>query len=110
MHRWTSLLGAMMLVLMLWTGGAAYAAERFDCMPATAEAADHFDGDQDQVPSSPEQGMAHHHSGCSGHFAAAPADLSTVGIGHSRGAVPLAWGQRFVAGQGPKEQLRPPIA
>lgn len=110
MNRWTSLLGAMMLVLMLWTGGTASASERFGCIPATSELANHFDGDQDQVPSSPEQGVAHHHSGCSGHYAATPADLSTVGIGHSRGAVLLTAGQRFVAGQGPKAQLRPPNA
>lgn len=110
MNRWTSILGALMLVLLLWTGGAAHAAEQFNCIPATAEAAHHFDGDQDQVPSSPEHGVAHHHSGCGGHYAAAPADLSPVGIGHSRGEVLLTAGQRFVAGQGPKAQLRPPIA
>ena len=110
MIRWTSLLGAMMLVLLLWTGGAAHAAERIACIPVTAEAADHFDGDQNQVPSAPDQGVAHHHSGCGGHHVAAPTSLPPITIGHSREAVPIAWGELGVPGRGPEARLRPPMA
>ena len=110
MNRWTSLLGALMLVLMLWTGGAAHAAERFDCMPISAEAADHFDGDQDQVPSSPDQGVAHHHSGCNGHHLAAPSSVASVEINARDGTIPLAWREAGVPGRGPESHLRPPIA
>lgn len=110
MYRWVSLLGAVMLILMLWTGSAAHAAERFDCMPVTAEAAGHFDGDQDQVPARPDQGAAHHHSGCSGHQLAAPASLSSLVTDFSQKTVPFAWREAGVPGRGPDADLRPPIA
>lgn len=110
MHRWTSLIGAMMLVLMLWTSGAAYAAERFDCIPTTAATVDHFDGDQDQVPSSPDQGAAHCHSGCSGHQIAAPTSHASLGFGSPKQVAPLAWRESGVPGRGPDNELRPPIA
>lgn len=110
MHRWTSLLGAVLLVLMLWTGGASHAAERFDCIPATAEAASHFDGDQDQVPSSPDQGVAHHHSGCNGHHMAAPAVASSISPALFRQATPVACREAGAPGRGPDAELRPPIA
>ena len=110
MHRWTTLLGALMLVLMLWTGGAAHAAERFDCIPVTAEAAGHFDGDQDQVPSGPDQGVAHHHTGCSGHHVAAPTSLPTIDMSLTGKTIPLAWREAGVPGHSPDTDLRPPIA
>lgn len=110
MHRWTSILAALMLVLMLWTGGAARAAERFDCIPVTAGAASLFAGDQGQVPASPEQCVTHQHTGCSGHHEAAPSGPIPVAVGNSREAVPLAWGVRGMPGQDPQTQLRPPMA
>ena len=110
MNRWTSLLGAMLLVLLLWTGGAAHAAERFDCIPVTAEAPGHFDGDQDQVPSGPDQGVAHHHTGCSGHHEAAPANAAPTEVALSQVLVPFAWRESGRPGRGPDSDLRPPIA
>jgi hypothetical protein len=110
MQRWTSLIGALLLVLMSWTGGAAHAAERFDCIPATAQAGDHFDGDQDQAPSIPDQGVAHHHSGCNGHHVTAPANLPSIEFRHADRLPPLAWREAGVPGRGPDAQLRPPIA
>ena len=110
MHRWTSLLGAILLVLMLWTGGAAHATERFDCIPATAEAADHFEGDQDQVPSSPDKGMAHHHSGCGGHHVAAPASIPPIDLALQQDTASFAWHEVGVPGHSPDNDLRPPIA
>lgn len=110
MNRWTSLFGALLLVLMLWTGGAAHATERFDCVPVIAETAGHFDGDQDQIPSSPDEGVAHHHSGCNGHHVAAPASLSSLDIGRSEEVAPLTWREAGVPGRGPDSDLRPPIA
>ena len=109
MHRWTSLLGAMMLVVMLWTSAAAHAAERFDCIPVTAQATDHLDGDQDQVPASPDQDVAHH-SGCSGHHLAPPATAPFIAVALSRKTVPLAWREAGVPGHSPDTDLRPPIA
>ncbi len=110
MHRWTSFIGALMLVLMLWTGGAAHAAERFDCIPTTAEAAGHFDGDRDQAPSGPDQGVAHHHAGCGGHYFAAPTNMVSFDLNRAGGAVPLAWRQSGRPGDSPDTDLRPPIA
>ena len=110
MIRWPSLLGTMMLVLMLWTGVAAHAAERFDCIPVTAEVAGHFEGDRDEAPSGPDQGKAHHHSGCSGHQLAAPADQASIEITFAGNAVPASRQQAGVPGHGPSAALRPPIA
>jgi hypothetical protein len=110
MHRWTSLLGAILLVLMLWTGGAAHATERFDCIPATAEATDHYDGGQEQGPSDPDKGVAHHHSGCGGHHVAASPNALSIELALIREAAPLAWQEIGLSGHGPDSELRPPIA
>ena len=110
MHRWISFLGALMLVLTLWTGGAAHAAERFDCVPATAEAGAHFDGDEDQAPSAPGQGAAHHHSGCSGHHLAAPVKTAEAPMCHSAAARTFLRNEAAPPSREPDNQLRPPIA
>ena len=110
MARWKPFLGAMMLVLMLWTAGMAHAAERFDCMPTTSETADHFDGDGDESPSGRDQGVTHHHSGCSGHHVAAPSDAASVPFEPPAVSDPFTWRQMGVPGRGPDAQLRPPIA
>lgn len=110
MNRWTSLIGAMLLILMLWTGGAAHAAEGFDCIPATSATVGHFEGDADQVPASREQGAAHHHSGCSGHQVAAPTASAALAITFRSRPVPAARQFGGVPGRGPPAALRPPIA
>lgn len=110
MHRWTSILGALLLVLMLWTGSSAHAAERFDCIPVTAEAVNHYDGDQDQVPPGPDQGVAHHHSGCSGHHVATPAKMPSIGLALIQDIAPFAWREVGIPGHSPDSELRPPIA
>lgn len=110
MTRWTSLLGAMMLVLMLWTGVAAHAAEGFDCIPVTADVAGHFEGDRDEAPSGRDQGKAHHHSGCSGHQLAAPADQAAIELSFADISTPAARQEAGVPGHGPGALLRPPTA
>ena len=110
MHRWTSLLGAMMLVLMLWTGGATHAAAAFDCIPVTAEAPGHFDGDQDQVPSSQDQGVPHHHTGCSGHNEVAPSGTPRFDFASNGNVLPFCRSEAGRPGHNPEAQLRPPMA
>lgn len=110
MSRWKALIGAMMLVLMLWAGGLADAAERVDCIPATAETAGHYDGDSDQLPTDRDQGVAHHHSGCSGHQLGAPAEQPLAIVNHSAAALPVAMTDARLHGYDPDGQLRPPIA
>lgn len=110
MNRWTTILGALLLFLMLWTGGAAHAEQRFDCMPATSQTAGHFDGDRDESPSKSEKGAAHHHSGCGGHHFGSPSQVeepsfADVGQVPSSGAIAA-----FGPGTNPDSQLRPPIA
>lgn len=109
-NRWTSVLGALMLVLVFWTGGAAHAAESFRCVPATAEAAGHFEGDSDQTPADRGQDVAHHHSGCSGNHVAATADAPVVDFPYLAGSIALVWREAGVSGRGPDSELRPPIA
>ena len=110
MQRWTSVIGVLMLVLMLWAGGAAHAAERFACIPVTAEPAGHFEGDEDQGPSSPDQGATHHHSGCNGHHVAAPTKPTNLDLTLSSRTVPLVWREAGMPGHSPDTDLRPPIA
>ena len=110
MRRWTHILRALMLVLMLWTSGIAQAAERFDCIPTETEVAGHYEGDPDQLPADSQQGAAHHHSGCSGHQIAAPSETAELIIGLSAATVPFAWREAGVPARGPDSLLRPPIA
>ena len=110
MPRWTFLVGAMMLVLMLWTGGVAHAAKGFDCIPAAAEAPGHFDGDGDEVPSDRGEGVAHHHAGCSGHQLGTPGEGPAMVLGTSSDTAPFSWRESGVPGRGPDSLLRPPIA
>ena len=110
MTRWTSMLGALLLVLMLWTGSSAHAAERFDCIPVTAEASGHFEGDRDQKPASPDKGVAHHHSGCSGHHMAAPGGVPTIELAATQKAVLITSNEAGAPGRRPDNELRPPIA
>ena len=110
MQRWASLIGAVMLVLMAWAGGMAHAAERFDRVPVSAAAPAHYDGDEDQVPSDGDQGVTHHHSGCSGHHVAAPDSVAQITHGRSKALLPVSGREAGVAGKGPETQLRPPIA
>lgn len=110
MNRWTSLLSALLLVLMLWTGEAAHAAEQLECIPVSAEAADHFDGDSDQTSPDQEQGAAHHHSGCSGHQAAATLDVSALGFFLSDRVIPRVTCAVGELRRDPDTGLRPPIA
>lgn len=110
MHRWTALVGSLMLVLMLWTGGLARAAETAACIPATTESAGHYEGDGDQRPSDRDQGAAHHHASCSGHQVAAPAEAVTPGPASPQKTLPDGREAFGLAGRVPDHQLRPPIA
>lgn len=105
-----ALIGALMLVLMLWTGGLAHAAERIDCIPVTAEAAGHFEGDGDQLPSERDGGVAHHHTGCSGHQLAAPARVPEAPLFHSAEARMFPLDETGPPSREPDNRLRPPIA
>ena len=109
MPRWTSFLGAILLVLMLWTGGAAHAAERFENISATTEVTDPYGGDQDPVPSTPNNCATHNHSGCAGdHFA--PTSTPSIGLALPQKTASFAWHEVGVPGHSPDNALRPPIA
>lgn len=110
MNRWTSILGVLLLVLMLWAGSPARAAERPDCIAPTCQVAVDFDGYQDQAPADPGQSVAHHHFGCSSHQDAGPASFLTVEIATSQKRAPFAWRETGVWGHDPDSLLRPPIA
>jgi hypothetical protein len=110
MRRFLPLVGTLMLVVMLWAGNGAHAAETILCVPASAEAPGHFEGDRDQLPSDSDRGAQHHHNGCHGHHIAVPAEAAPDGLatglsnsGRSRLAT-------VTAGCDPGLALRPPIA
>jgi hypothetical protein len=110
MQRLTTFFGVMMLVLFIWTGSTAHAAERFDCIPVSSEAPGHFEGDRDQEPSKGEKGVAHHHSGCNGHQYAASSGplIPLIACQRSTVAPPLV--EQHATSREPDGQLRPPIA
>ena len=110
MIRWTHLIGALMLVFMLWTGGTAHAAEGFIPVVVAAETLGHFSGDRDEVPSDQHQGTAHHHSVCGEHQVLACSDAPETSINHSSTLPPLARRDAGKFGRDPDTQLRPPIA
>jgi hypothetical protein len=110
MRRFLPLLAAMMLAVMLWSGNAAQAAEAFGCIEVGADAAGHFDGDSDQVPSDSEKGTMHHHGGCHGHHSALADDMLDAPSCISPPANPGAPAVRFPHGADPGMTLRPPIA
>lgn len=110
MIRWTTILGALMLVLLVWTGGTARAADRLDCSPVTSQIACHFEGDRDESPSGQHQGVGHCHTSCSGHQIAAPNIADSLKVGPSILVVPASRQEAGVPGHGPGALLRPPIA
>ncbi len=110
MNRWTTIVGALMLLLMLWTGGLAHAAEQASCIPATAESAGHFEGDGDEAPSDSGQGTMHHHTGCSGHQIAASAEGPGVSLPRFSKSLRFPRRQAGLHSHDPDGQLRPPIA
>lgn len=109
MSRWTSILTAILLVLTLWAGGPANAAEQFACNSAVTAAADYDGGTQDQSPMSPDNCATHSHGGCASHHLAAPASAPLMELALQETAR-FGWHQVGVAGHSPDSELRPPIA
>ncbi len=110
MHRWIHLFGALALVLLLWTGGTAYAAERQMPDSVAAESTGHFAGDRDEVPSDEHQGAPHHHFTCGEHSAAAWSSEPAVAGGLPASAQTSSMARSILAGREPDADLRPPIA
>ncbi|GLR47643.1 hypothetical protein [Sphingomonas astaxanthinifaciens] len=110
MRRILPFLSALMLVLVLWTGSAAQAAEAIGCAEVAASAEGHFDGDGDQVPADGDKATPHHHGACHGHCVG-------VSLEEGQGIVPsdmtndkVAAAADFHGGNDPGISLRPPIA
>lgn len=111
MRQWLRLVGSLMLLVMLWTGNAAHAAEAFGCVEVGAEAPGHFDGDGDQTPADPAKGAAHHHGGgCHGHHNATGAGGGAPPLPDSAAALLDRGPDIRIAGRAPPTALRPPIA
>lgn len=111
MRRLATLLSVLMLVLFIWTGSSsAHAEQRFDCIPASSEATGHFDGDRDESRAKGEKGLAHHHSGCSGHHLGAVPDSALDAAPVHADQALTARRTKGGSGHSPDRQLRPPIA
>ena len=110
MHRWVHFFGALALVLLLWTGGPAYAGERQLPIAVAADSAGHFAGDKDEVPSDQHKGAPHHHFSCGEHVAApwkvgrAVADRDPMSVDAPRRP------SSVLDGREPDTHIRPPIA
>ena len=110
MHRWLHLLGAIALILTLWTGGTARAAEGYIPIAVAAENTAHFAGDSDEVPSDQHQGVPHHHAPCGDHQLAAETASGGAALSHSGSRPYLSRDDTNLIERMPGAQLRPPIA
>lgn len=110
MRRLLPLISAFMLVLVLWTGSAAHAAEAMDCGDTSVSAGAHYEGDADEVPADADKGTPHHHGVCHGHCAAVPADAGSANIAALSGILQVLRPSNFRSGTPPDLALRPPIA
>jgi hypothetical protein len=108
--RSKTLIGAIMLVLVLWTGGLAHAAERIEAAPMASQVLGHFEGDRDEVPSDGHQGVAHHHVPCGEHHVATPTDVPCLSSSEPREGLRLLLSESWTRGSVPDSELRPPIA
>lgn len=110
----------MIARLLLLVAGIAFAlsalacgpaaAMDVDCLPTTATAAGHFDGDGDQRSDPLSKDATHHHAPCSGHVAG----LSSKVVQPRLIAAIAAFGLPAIVDGLPQHaspgQLRPPIA
>ena len=110
MNRWVHLLGALMLVLMLWTAGPAHAADVIDAVPVAANALGHFEGDKDEVPSDEHKGVTHHHSACGEHQIASWSDVPGAAEIHFSAEQMVTQPESLPPNREPDAHLRPPIA
>lgn len=110
MRRWTTMIGAMLLVLMLWTGATGHAAERVECPPGAIEATLHSDGQQPPAPAQPDSSTLHQHFGCSGHHLVAPDMPKPAALASGPGPMPANRQSGLHPGDEPGLNLRPPIA
>ena len=111
MHRWwLHLLGALALVLTLWTGGTARAAEDYAPIAVPADTVGHFAGDRDEVPTDQHQGVPHHHFACGEHAAAALNNIPAAARVRSMAATRAPGLHTMPNGREPDTQIRPPIA
>lgn len=110
MRRLMPLLSAFMLILMLWTGSAAHAAEAMECGEEVTAAAGHYEGDGVEVPADSDSPEPHHHGVCHGHCVGVPVvDRLVDHVEHS--VVPNGvFKEAFHSGTPPDSALRPPIA
>lgn len=110
MNRWIHLIGALALVLLLWTSGTARAADQYMQVPVAAEITGHFAGDKDEVPSDNHKSAPHHHLSCGEHATAAwrtdPATVTFL-LGREQAS---ALARCPPEGREPDNDLRPPIA
>ena len=110
MRRLLSFVGTLMLLVLVFTGTTAHAAEAFGCIEVRADSAGHFDGDRDQVPADADKGVAHHHGGCGGHCVAVPATVDGAQTSSGDEAPPAFRARRGLPSLEPGRALRPPIA
>ncbi len=110
MRRLLPLISALVLVLVLWTGSAAHAAETMECGDEITAAAGHYEGDADEVPADSDSPEPHHHGVCHGHCSGLPAGADAPRTTEHVGAPAAAFQENFHSGTPPDSALRPPIA
>lgn len=111
MRRLLPFFGCLTLLLLMWTGGMAHAAEALGCASSpVAETSLHFEGDGDEVPADSDSPVPHHHGGCHGHHAhLVPGTTSDRVASVTEMTIAPATSRGFV-GTEPDRTLRPPIA
>ena len=110
MNRLIAIICALMLVLSFGTGPAAHAEQRLDCTPASLQSVGDYVGEREESPSESERSEAHNHSSCGGHHFGAPSETDKLALTGGIGSLASNSADRFDSGNGPDNQLRPPIA
>jgi hypothetical protein len=110
MHRLLPLFACLMLVLTLWAGTAAHAAESLVAVEnASSMTWEHSPGDADEVPADADKAVPHHHGLCHGHDVGFPLEFNAP----IQGAIVGLQGIRPVPTLGTRQTdpaLRPPNA
>ena len=114
MRSLSSLVACMLLALILGLGSVAHAAETVGCTAAaeaaTATAAGHADGDEDQVPGDSGKPYTHHHASCHGHHLASPCAGTSIPAQLGQSALPARPAMPALAGAIAHPVLHPPQA
>lgn len=110
MARLNDFLAAFALVLLVWTGVPAHAAQTFDCDGISCDSGARSGGSSDEAPATGQTCKCTNAACCHAPQFFASLDKDMVRSPSRTTALPVAPDEQSTAGREPDGQLRPPIA